>query len=106
MNDMLNSMFSTMLMAPINFPLYQTIRYIMLALIIVSAIFLVIVILMQPGNSSGVSALSGETETFLGRNKSKTREGILKTLTIIAIAVLVVLSIAYFIFMQLFPTIA
>lgn len=87
----------TMMLAPLeNYALFKTVRLVILSLIVVCSVFLIIVILMQPGNSSGVSAISGETETYLGRNKGKTKEGILKTLTIIAIVALVVLSISFF----------
>ena len=48
------------------------IKYIALAVMAVCAIFIVLVVLFQPGNSSGIGALGGQTETFLGKNKSKT----------------------------------
>ena len=38
----------------------------------ICALFIILVVLFQPGNSSGISALGGTTETFLTKNKGKT----------------------------------
>ncbi|HCH73563.1 MAG TPA: preprotein translocase subunit SecG [Clostridiales bacterium] len=61
----------------------------------VCAIFIILVVLFQPGNSSGVSALGGQTETFLGKNRSKTFEHKMKKLTVISGIVFAVLCIAF-----------
>jgi len=53
------------------------------------------VVLFQPGNSSGVGALGGTTETFLGKNKSKTFEHRMRKLTVISSIVFGVLCIAF-----------
>jgi preprotein translocase subunit SecG len=61
----------------------------------VCAIFVILVVLFQPGNSSGVSALGGQTETFLGKNKSKTFEHRMRRLTVISSIVFAVLCIVF-----------
>ncbi len=66
------------------------------------ALFLVLVILFQPGNSSGVSALGGQTETFLGKNKSKTFEHKMKVLTVITSIIFAVLCIVFVIITKIF----
>lgn len=71
------------------------VKYVLLALMAVCAIFVILVVLFQPGNSSGVSALGGTTETFLGKNKSKTFEHKMKMLTIVSSIILVVLCITF-----------
>lgn len=63
------------------------------AIMALCAIFIILVVLFQPGNSSGVSALGGQTETFLGKNKSKTFEHKMKKLTVISSIIFVVLCI-------------
>ncbi len=58
------------------------------------SIALVVVVLMQDSKSSGLgSAFGGNTDSFFGRNKSKTREGKLIRMTKILGAVLGVFSI-------------
>ncbi len=74
---------------------HDYIKYIALAIMAVCAIFVILVVLFQPGNSSGVSALGGQTETFLAKNKSKTFEHKMKKLTVIASIVFAVLCIVF-----------
>lgn len=74
---------------------WPVIRIIALCIMLVCAIFVIAVVICQPGNSSGVSALGGTTETFLGKNKSKTFEHKMKKLTVISGIVFAVLCIAF-----------
>ena len=53
---------------------WPIVKVIALIIMAVCALFVILVVMFQPGNSSGVSALGGTTETFLGKNKSKTFE--------------------------------
>lgn len=71
------------------------IKYVALAVMLLCAIFIVLVVIFQPGNSSGVGALGGQTETFLGKNKSKTFEHRMKKLTIISSIIFGVLCVAF-----------
>ena len=76
-------------------------KFIVLAIMAICAIFIILVVLFQPGNSSGVSALGGQSETFLSKNKSKTFEHKMKKLTVIASIVFAVLCIGFAIVFQL-----
>ena len=78
---------------------FTALRIVMLVVMAVCAIFLVLVILLQPSNSSGVSAIQGQSETFLSKNKGKTKESKLKKLTVISFVVLGVLCVVYAILM-------
>ena len=72
------------------------IKQTLLALMALCALFIILVVLFQPGNSSGVSAINGgTTETFLGKNKSKTFEHKMKKYTVISGIVFTVLAIAF-----------
>ena len=73
----------------------------MLIIMAICAIFVILVVIFQPGNSSGISALGGQTETFLGKNKSKTFEHKMKKLTVVSSIVFAVLCIAFAIITQL-----
>jgi preprotein translocase subunit SecG len=69
----------------------------MIILMFVSALVAIILVLMQPSNSSGIDALGGSSETFFGKNKGKSIEAKMKKWTWICLAILVVLSVIFFI---------
>ncbi len=81
---------------------YKVLSIICLILSLISAIFVIIIVIMQPSNSEGIGAISGHSETFYGKNKSKTLESKMRRLTIISIAVLAVSMILFFILPNLF----
>ena len=65
------------------------------------ALFTIVVILVQPGNSNGISALGGNADTFYNRGKGQTLESKMKKLTFISLAVMAVLMLAYFLIQAL-----
>ena len=70
-------------------------KIVALVIMAICAIFVICVVLFQPGNSSGVGALGGTTETFLGKNKSKTFEHRMRKLTVISSIVFAVLCVVF-----------
>lgn len=74
---------------------YGGVQQALLVIMALCALFIILVVLFQPGNSSGVSALGGTTETFLGKNKSKTFEHKMKIYTVISGIVFTVLAITF-----------
>ncbi len=63
-------------------------------LLVLFELFLIIVVLLQSGKSAGLSAsLGGSTETFFGKNKSRSFEGRLQRLTTISAIGFIILSI-------------
>lgn len=52
---------------------------------------------MQPGNSNGIGAVNGQSETFYGKNKNKTLESKMKKLTVISVVILVICMIAFYV---------
>ena len=74
---------------------HGVIKHIFLAIMAIAAIFVICVVLFQPGNSNGVGALGGTTETFLGKNKSKTFEHKMKVLTVICGIIFAVLCVVF-----------
>ena len=81
----------------INTELYLVLSTICLVLSILAAIFVIIVVIMQPGNSSGIGGVTGSSETFYGKNKNKTLESKMKKLTVIAVIVLAVCMIVFYV---------
>ena len=62
-------------------------RVILTVLFILDCIALVIVVLMQEGKAAGLGAISGAAETYWGKNKGRSMEGMLVKLTkILAVA--------------------
>lgn len=62
-------------------------RVILTILFIIDCIALVIVVLMQEGKSAGLGAISGAAETYWGKNKGRSMEGMLVKLTkVLAVA--------------------
>lgn len=107
--DMLMSSCSNFLMAfaeaagnGIGYEAWQIIRITLLALVVACSIFLIVVVLLQSANSQGVGAVQGSSESFLDKNKGRSFEGIMRKLTIVAVVLLVVFSILFFLSNLLF----
>ncbi len=66
-------------------------------LMAITAIAAIVLVLLQPSNSSGIDALGGSSETFFGKNKGKSIEAKMKKWTWICLAILVALSIVFYI---------
>ena len=69
----------------------------MIILMCATAVAAIILVLLQPANSSGIDALGGSSETFFGKNKGKSIEAKMKKWTWICLAVLVVFSILFYV---------
>ena len=75
---------------------YVPIKITLIVLISIIALFIILVVLLQPGNEEGLGAITGSTtDTYLGKNKGKSWEGRLKKLTIIAAILLVIFCIVF-----------
>ena len=62
-------------------------------LLMVAAIIMIVTIMLQSSERSGLGAVSGAAETFFGKNKAKGMEAKLAMVTKISAAVFVVLSV-------------
>ncbi len=76
---------------------YRTVSIVFVIAMLVAAVAAIILVFMQPGNSQGIDALGGSSETFFGKNKGKSTEAVLKKWTMICLAVLAVFAIVFFI---------
>lgn len=71
---------------------------IMLVVLLVSAIFIVVAVVLQKSNEDGLSgAISGGSETFYGKDKSSHTDRVLFKWTLIASVVFVLAVIAVFV---------
>lgn len=71
----------------------DVLKIILTVLISICSIFLIIVVLLQPGASMGLGSITGGAETFFGKHKAKSVEGRLALLTKISFIIIIVVSI-------------
>lgn len=76
---------------------YSIVSFVLIICMGVAAIAAIILVMLQPGNSQGIDALGGSSETFYGKNKGRSTESKLKLWTIICLVVLAVFAIVFFI---------
>lgn len=62
---------------------------------VVLAVVLIAIVLLQSGKSAGLSgSVAGGAETFFGKNKARTLDGILEKLTAVVAVLFIVTSLA------------
>ena len=59
---------------------------------IILSVVITVIILMQEGKSAGLGAIAGAAETYWGKNKGRSMEGILVKLTRVAVILFLVLA--------------
>ena len=59
---------------------------------IILSIVITVIILMQEGKSAGLGALGGEADTYWGKNKGRSMEGMLVKLTRIFVILFLVIA--------------
>ena len=59
---------------------------------IILSIVITVIILMQEGKSAGLGAIAGAAETYWGKNKGRSMEGLLVKLTRVAVILFLVLA--------------
>ena len=68
-------------------------RIILTVLFIIDCIALTVLVLMQEGKSAGLGSLSGVAETYWGKNKARSMEGLLVTLSVVCAVLFMVLAV-------------
>lgn len=74
---------------------FPVIKAVIVAVLALLAVIMIILILMQKSNTNGVSAITGQSDTFYNRNKGATLQGKIKILTIVDAILIVVLCLAF-----------
>lgn len=52
----------------------EVVKYILIALEVLASVALIVAVLMQSGKEAGLGAISGSSETYMGKNKGNTME--------------------------------
>ena len=67
-------------------------KTILSVLFIIISLIITVVILMQEGKSAGLGAISGAADTYWGKNKGRSMEGMLVKITKILVVLFIVLA--------------
>lgn len=67
-------------------------KMILTVVFIIISIALTVIILMQQGKSAGLGAIAGGAETYWGKNKGRSMEGVLNKITRILVAAFVIIA--------------
>jgi len=71
-----------------------------LILHLIVSVALVVIVLLQSSNQAGMSgAIAGGAETFFGKNKGRTIDGMLKKLTAVAAVIFIITSVVLSLFL-------
>ena len=92
-----NTMFMNLLVSPTALLIRDILAIVAVIVMALSALASIVLILLQQGNSTGINALGGSSETFFGKNKGKSLESKMKKWTIICLVVLLIFSVIYFV---------
>lgn len=68
-------------------------RVILTIIFIIVCVALVALVLMQEGKSAGLGAISGAAETYWGKNKGRSMEGLLVKITKILAVLFILLAV-------------
>ena len=69
-----------------------------LVVMAIAGLAAIILVLLQPGNSTGIDALGGSSETFFGKNKTRSLDAKLQKMTVICAVCFFVLTAVLAIF--------
>lgn len=69
----------------------------LMVLMLLMAVAMIVVVLMQQGTDDNVQAITGSGDSYYGKNKARSREGILKKITLVLFCLIMVVSIIFFI---------
>ena len=70
----------------------EILKTVLLILFAIDCIALTVIVLMQEGKSAGLGAIAGAAETYWGKNKGRSMEGMLVKLTRVAVILFLVLA--------------
>ncbi len=68
-------------------------KTILTVLFIIISLVITVIILMQEGKSQGLGAISGAADTYWGKNKGRSMEGMLVKLTKVCVALFLILAV-------------
>lgn len=83
--------------ATVPYEVSQWLEPLLMILMAVIGICGVVLILMQKGTNDNIGTIGGsETDTYAGKNKSRSRESVLKKLTTVCFVLMMILAVVFF----------
>ena len=70
----------------------EILKVILTILFIIISLIITVVILMQEGKQAGLGAIAGAADTYWGKNKGRSMEGMLVKITRICVVLFIVLA--------------
>ena len=70
----------------------EALRVVINIIFILVCVALTVLVLMQEGKSAGLGSISGAAETYWGRNKGRSMEGVLVKVTRVGVILFLVLA--------------
>ena len=91
------------LISAIDYNVGNAIQWVLMSLMLLASVALIVVVMMQKSSGDdSVSAITGGgSDSFYGKNKSKTVESKLRKLTVVCIVLMTVLMIAFYVIERL-----
>lgn len=71
----------------------DVLKVILTILFIIIGIAIAVVVLLQEGKTQGLGAISGAAETYWGKNKGRSMEGMLVKSTAVFVALFIILAL-------------
>lgn len=71
----------------------SVLKTILTVILILISVAITVVILMQEGKSAGLGSISGAADTYWGKNKGRSMEGVLVKLTRVGVILFLVLAV-------------
>jgi len=81
---------------------FPVIKIVIVSLLALLSIVMIVLVVLQKSDTNGVSAISGNSETFYNKNKGATLQGKIRVITIIDAVLILVLCIAYLVLNKIF----
>jgi len=76
--------------------LWYVSRIVFVGLIVLFSLAAIVCVIMQNGNSNGIDAISGSSETFYSKNKGRSKESVLKIITVVCLIGIGVCCIGFY----------
>ncbi|MCR5273237.1 MAG: preprotein translocase subunit SecG [Lachnospiraceae bacterium] len=70
----------------------EVLKTVLLVVFIIISVVITAIILMQEGKSAGLGAISGAADSYWGKNKGRSMEGILVKITRVLVIAFIVLA--------------
>ena len=71
----------------------EILKTILTVIFILICLALAVIILLQEGKSAGLGTIAGAADTYWGKNKGRSKEGMLLKLTTVLVALFIILAI-------------